>query len=309
MSFRSSLIAALLLLGLGSWYYFYEFKGKARREKSAEEAKLVFPGLDAASIQELSLHGAGGDLVLKLGPEGWRITAPIQAPADPNSLGAVVEALKTMQRDDVIDESGEHAADYGLGEAPLGTARFVSASGTAKAVSFGIDNPTGQGAYARVQGDKAVILVSRYSKLNVLKDLKDLRDKKVWDFQPSQVESVVSTFGQGLRLSKNKEGKLGPGDPAKIDAWLQQLSSLRISGFIDEAGKNLGKYGLDAPSAKIELKLSGQKAPLALLRGKKDAKGTATYYRVEGKPLVFSLAEYAAVMLSKKPEELAPAKK
>jgi hypothetical protein len=312
MKNRSTLIATILLLGLGSWYYFYEVKGQAARDQASQDSKIIFKNFDATALQEILLHEGGEDIALKKIGTTWTMTNPVQANVDSSSMDALLDALKGVQKEDVVDESGSSLAAFGL-QNPQASASFSSGPNNSKAILFGVDSPTGEYTYAQVQGEGPVFMVMHTSKVNIIKSSTELRDKKVLDFQPAQVQSLKSSIGKGLALEMDKTGQWNltapfknPGNHDAILSWLQQLATLRIESFIDEHGKNLDKYGLLAPAAKIQIGISGQPKPIVLYQGKKvPGKNMGSYYRVEGKPLVFTLADYISSTLDKKAEELA----
>lgn len=310
MKNQSTLVAALLLVGLGSWYYFYEFKGKDARDKAKEDTQVIFKDFDATAVQEVLLHQASGDVALKKVAGAWTITHPVQAIVDSTAMDTLLDSLKTMKKGDVVDDKGTNLGGFGL-LSPSASATFATGPNTAKTIFFGMDNPTGQFSYAQVQGQAQIFMVTRMSKTNVVKEAKDLRDKKVLDFQPSQVASLKSNFGTGVAIEMDKQGRWNVTSPIKdlgnhdtILSWLQQLATLRIDTFVDETGKNLSKYGLAVPTKKIEISLNGQSKPLVLYMGKKLEGKKGSYYRVEGKPLVFSMPDYISNTLEKKAEDL-----
>jgi hypothetical protein len=230
---------------------------------------------------------------------------------DSQSIDTLLNSLKTMKKEDTVDEAGSQKADFGL-LSPSATLAFSPVSGSAKSIQFGSDNPSGQNSYAQVAGEAPIFMVMRYSKTNVVKEAKDLRDKKVLDFQPSEVRKVTSNFGKGLALEMAKDGSwairaplFDIGKESSITSWLQQLTGLRIDSFVDEDGRNPGKYGLGVGAARLEISLNNNPKPLVLLRGKKlvgSAKGS--YYQIQGKPLIFSMADYASSTLEKNATDL-----
>lgn len=309
MNFKSTLIAVLLLAGLGSWYYFYEVKGKDKRDKAKEDQKLVFKGFEASSVLELAVRQPGGDLALKKVNGEWRVLNPVSASADAGVLDSMLEALHSLKQEEVVDEAGKDLANFGLAS-PAATVSFASGSGTARSLLFGMDSPTGQYAYAKLGDAAPVFLVQKSSKSGLVKEAKDVRNKKVWDFQAPEVASIKSSFGPTVSLERDKGSRwslVAPvrdaGNQDTINSWVQQLAGLRIEDFVQEDGKNLAKYGLSAPAARLELGLGASKR-LVLLGGKAIAGKKGRYYRVEGQPLVFSMAEYVSATLEKKPADL-----
>ena len=310
MSFKSTLAAALILAGLGSWYYFYEVKGGEKRSKAKEESRLVFKGLDNADFSEILIRK--GKEETRLGKSGgvWSLSAPLSATADSAQADALASTIKNLKREAEGDDLGSNPADYGL-QNPEFTLSFKAGSATAGTIFFGMDNPTGQYAYATLSGSPSVFLVQKYAKSSADKGAKDLRDKRFWDFQGSDVTRVESTFGKGLTLEADKDGswKLsgtvkGKAKADQVSSWLQQLAGMRIDSFVDEQGKNPSQYGLTPPVGKITLTLKGQAKPLSLAEGNHLKGGQGRYYRAEGRPLIFSLPSYAESTLEKKADDL-----
>lgn len=311
MKSRSNWIALGIMLALGSWYYFYEVKGKATRDQQADDKKLVFYGFDPAAVQEILIQKGSDRISLQKSGNDWALVRPVSAAADATTVSSLLDAIRTMKREDVVDDKGSDAKDFGL-LSPAASVSFASGPGSTKTVFFGIDSPTQEYAYAQVQGDPSIFTTMRMNKLNMIKEVKDYRDKTALSFDPAQVSSVASTFGKGLGIATDRKGQweiVAPaadkGDHDQILSWFQQLSGLRISEFIDEKGSNLAKYGLSAPLARLKIQSNGSTKALILDEGAKAGPNRGRYYKLESKPLVFTLADYATPVLEKKAADLA----
>lgn len=306
MNLKSTGITALILTALLSWYYFYEVKGKEGREKAKNDAKLVFQAADTGDIASIS----EGTVLLKKANGIWQLTQPLVSAVDSGAVDSMLDAFKNIKKEEIVEETGANAADFGLAT-PKESASFTNASGTTKTINFGIDNPTGQYAYAQVKGEAPVFLVMKYLKGNIIREAKDLRDKNVWSFDEASVQGIKSTMGNGLTLVKGKDGLFSltaplkaPGDQDAIKAWFGVLKNLRIDTFVDDAPKNTAKYGLDASSPRLTIDLGPKVPPWVLLQGKTLGSTKSRHYMVQGGHMVFSLAEYNNASLEKKASEL-----
>lgn len=288
---RSTLVAWGVVAALGLTYWGWVVKLKPQREKAKEDAKLIFPGTDAASLKSILLRKKGSpDVRLDKTDGKWNLTQPIQAPADQSVVQDLVSQLATAKRDEIVVAKDADQHEFGLDQ-PSGAVTFQPTSPGAKplALFFGSDNPTGAQTYAMVDGRPEVFLTAMGVKTAALKDAADLRDKTVWTFDTGLVQGL--RLG-ALDLSKAKDGTwtVGKGaaaEPAKnsvVGAWLEQLAGLRAQSVPSEDGK--GKFGL-VRAKRLTLSLSDGRS-LTLLKGS-NAKPSGFYVQVQGATPVYLL--------------------
>ncbi|MFH1006919.1 MAG: hypothetical protein V1800_05360, partial [Candidatus Latescibacterota bacterium] len=74
MSFKTTIMGAILALLLGAFVYFYEIKGGEEREQAQQQAKRIFVFEDN-QVRGLSLTQSGEEIVLAKAADGqWTIT-------------------------------------------------------------------------------------------------------------------------------------------------------------------------------------------------------------------------------------------
>jgi hypothetical protein len=305
MKSRQTLIFLGLALALGTFWYLYEVKGKESRDKAVSDSKLVFPELAQFQPAELVLrNGKNPELFLKRDEEFWQIFKPMVAAVDKTQIGIVLEQLKGLKNQGMVADKEAVLRDYGLDQ-PSGAVTFRPASGAAEVLFFGSDNPDQRYAYATIDGKPGVFMVDHFAKVQILKELKDLREKSLWSFDPADVLSVRSTFGKGFSFAQDKGGLWifsqpfkKASDQGKVSAWLKEISGLQVAEFVDDKGLNPGKYGLPGNS-RLELSLAKQKKPLVLLQGNKvkSSGSNGHYYQLQGSPNIFSMPDYNAKAL------------
>ena len=312
-SWKSTFAAVLVACTvIGGWSWWVK-KGRPAKKEREEAAKLVFPELKDAEPGELLLRVADKPEVLLRKLDGaWRLLRPLAAPVDNAQIEGLLEQLKTLKREEVVVEKDADLHEFGL-DKPQGAVTFkpLSAGAKAKVLFFGSGNPTGQSVYAAVDGQPAVFLSPLYSKSAILKDAGELRDKSLWGFEPGDVERIDSTLDAGFTLQREKDGmwKISrpPQGPAKAEAvqdYLRSLKDLRVEKFVSEDGKDAGRYALI--QGRLELRLHGKPEPLVLARGKEEGPSKSRYFRVLGRPQVFTLASYSHTMVAKKTADFVP---
>lgn len=302
---RASLIAVGVAAALGAAYWGWTAKLKPARDKKAADAKKPFAGLQADATQEVLLRKGSDEVLLRKVDGAWRLIKPVQAPADASAVEALVKALGEASREEIIAESGADLRQYGLDQ-PSGAVTFVPASAGAKAqvLFFGRDNPTGQYAYAMVDGSPQVFLLGQSVKASVLKDAGELRDKAVWRFDAPQVTALRSSAAGGFRLTRSGAGWAvndEPGRGAAIEQWLGELAALKATAVPSEDGKG-GAWGL---SKGPHLSLRLQNGDMLELHA--GASPDSDSYYAQGKPgtPVFKLPADSLLTLQKGPSDLA----
>ena len=306
MSSRPSPTVVALLVAVALWvgWAWWMNKGKPAKLEREEQALRIFPELKDDGPAEITVSIPGSPNVdLKKVDGAWRILAPIQAGVEIRAIDGLLDQLKFAKREEVVVEKDADLKEFAL-DRPSGIVSFKGASATAKGgvLSFGSANPTGAQAYAMVSGRPEVFLTSSTVKSGLLKDADALRDKALWDFEVADVQRVDSTLGAGYTLERGKDGAWQVTRPVRkaakgeeVKNFLQSLKDLRIEKFVDEEGKNLGKYGLS--QGRIELKTTKQGVALQLTRGKEEAPSKGRYFQVKGRPQVFTLPAYSHTMM------------
>lgn len=268
MNPRTTLILAVLVALLGGFIYWTELRDGARDPEA--EARAIFPDVEAAQLDALELRTSdGADARLVRSDGVWELAEPLAFPADGIAAEGLASSLATLESEAVFDEP-EALSAYGLEVEP--TLRF-EAGGESHALRVGDKSPVGGNTYVAVEGDPRVFAVATW-RINALeKALLDLRDRRILDFEASQVESLRARWpggevaaeraeadapaGEGWRLLEPLEARAS-GDT--IEGLLTTLQFLRASAFVDEPPSDEAA-GLVDPSFEVELRMRGADGP------------------------------------------------
>ena len=256
MSPRSTLILAVIVAALGAFLYFYEIRGGEERAEAEEEAKRLFQGISAEEIQSIALLASGGERVrLERSDRGWRITEPVQFPADPIRADGLTASLAGLASEAVFEEP-EPLEEYGISADP--TVRFRVGE-VEHELYLGDRTPVEGNTYVKTGEGSRVYAVKSYHASALTKKLDELRESKILDFDREAVGRIEAKWPGGrVVLEKGEEGwrLLEPlearADADTVEALLSDLQFLRADGFIDEVPSD-AKLGLDAPAFEIEL--------------------------------------------------------
>ncbi|MGE4652072.1 MAG: hypothetical protein AAEJ53_14390, partial [Myxococcota bacterium] len=94
---RTTAILLALAAALGAFVYFYEIAGEQERLEAQEREGRLFPGLDEADIETITLSPrGGGEVRLERVAEGWRLREPLGFPADRAQADALASSLAQL---------------------------------------------------------------------------------------------------------------------------------------------------------------------------------------------------------------------
>jgi len=192
----------------------------AERELVWSLAPEEIAGLD---VRRPKAEG-GEELVSLRQVEGvWRVTAPVDEPADPLAVEAFAIELAQIERG--VPVSGDAAA-FGL-ESPAASITVTTTAGRALDLQVGAKAPTGGRTYVRAPSGAVAAVWTAFD--DTLRDpLETLRDQSVARYELAAAREVVLTNSGGeLDLVRHGAGWWLRGyGPAADDAVLDLLSAL-----------------------------------------------------------------------------------
>ena len=264
---RNTLLLALVVAAVAAFVWFYEIEGGAERTKQEEAAKRLFAGVTPESIQSIELRTEDGTTARleRAGDEGWKLVAPLAAPADRFAADGVASTLAELAPEATFD-TPEPLANYGLEDEPV--VRF-RAGDKDYALRLGKTAPVGGNLYATDAEGKKVFALASWRKNALVKTVKQLRDGRVLDFDRAQVKGITLASGDGRVVLARVEGGWRIAEPVDakadadaVDGLLSDLTYLRADEFVDAPGSD-AELGLEAPWLTAELTLeSGDPAAL-----------------------------------------------
>ena len=307
MRFRNTLVLLVLFLGLGSYLYFVESE-KIREEAAGQ--KLV--ALDTEHVSGLTLEYPGDDRTIELRKTaaGWRLRKPIEAAADESTVSNLLRAVADAELKRTLEGEIDSLGPYGL-EPPEAVVRIELDDGSTRpAIRVGKTTPVGYSAFVQLEGESTVKLVPSSFATGMKKEVKDLRDKDIFRFEPSDVRKIrieADEEGAGAELVREEGGWTFAGpdapriDEGEVQTFLSSLRSLRAEDFVDDPAQ--ADTGLEAPRRTIELTTGeGEKAKthglLVGAEGERDGK-REIYVKKPDDDTVYTVANYAWSNLGK----------
>lgn len=271
---RTTAILLALAAALGAFVYFYEIGGELERREALEREGRLFPGLDEAEIQVITLASReGGELRLERVAEGWRIREPLDFPADRAQTDALASSLASLSSDGAFAEPAG-LSEYGL-TGDLASRVGFEAGGSRYELALGDETPQAGQRYLELEG--GVHRVPSFEVSAFDKSLDDFRDRKILDFDTASILQVdLGWPGGGLLLTRNPEEEKNAGsgwrivtpvdaraDERAVEALLSDLSFLRAEGFVDEPDSD-DLEGFMAPALWLTLSAGESMPPSSL---------------------------------------------
>ncbi len=231
---------------------------------------------DRKDVKTIEVRGPAGQVVAAAsakGPDEWQLTAPLQAPADREAIGALLEKLRAAKIKEFVTDAPKSPAEYGL-DRPTRLALGVGeeASRTSRVLRFGKAVPEKKGIYAQREGDATVLLLDEDLGRSVPATAMAFRDKSVFAYDRGKLERVELESPKGKVALALQDGKWRitapvtlPADEGAMSQMLFKARDLRARDFVAEDGKRLAAYGLDKPQVRVTVWEKDAKEPKALL--------------------------------------------
>ncbi len=288
---RSTLLLLAVALGLGAYIYFVEMK---REPSDAEPPKdRVFAGLDAGTINALTLRATSGDVTtVEREGAGWRITAPIQARADGAEVSSLTSSLESLDVSRAVDEAPADLATFGLAEPRMSVA-FTTENAT-QTLLLGDRTATGGDIYAKLDGQSRVFLIPSWLETSLDRTTFQLRDKAIVAVDRAQVDSI-SIIGAPGTIELAKEGDSwsleqpisARADSSAVDTLLTRLTTGQMQAVVAEEPATLDVYGLEP--ARTTVTLSGGGERLAQVLVGSESGDAAVHVKDAARTVVFTV--------------------
>jgi hypothetical protein len=300
----STIALVVVLAGLGAYIYFVTWKKTP--ETAASKQEKVFSGVEGDKVVELKVTSEKGDVTtLKKENGGWTIIAPLMAKADGSEANAIATALGQLEIVRVIDENPSDLKDYGLTSPRIEVDFKAAGDKEYGRLLVGDKSPTGSDLFAKRNEDKKVFLIPGFQETTFNKGTFDLRDKLVLQVDRDKVDGVeVNAGGNRVAMAKdNAEWKItqpiqARADFAAVEGLIGRLQAAAMKSIVADNATpaDLKKYGLDKPSAAVDLKMGSARATFAV--GGKTGDNTV-YARDVSKPVVVTVDSMLADELKK----------
>lgn len=253
------LVALVLLGGL--------FVAKRMGDQNGVPQSRELVALDPERIQRMEIVRPEGPITLEKGAGGWRLTAPIDAPADPDQVTGTVRTMATLVSNGVISRNPGKAATFEVDAAHGIRLNLFYAGDTEPRASVVVGKlaPGFTHTYAALSGSAEVHRVVGPLRYPLQREPGQWRDRAVLRLDPARVTRVAFAGKKPLTLDKGAAGWTPAGGGAPVpDAVVQPalafLTGLKAQSFIDDPVEAVAK-----PLLTVSLWTEGEAQPVDLV--------------------------------------------
>jgi hypothetical protein len=262
-------------------------------------------------VTGLEVESPRGSVALSREADRWTITKPQALPADQVEAGAILMSLKNMRARAFLGEDAATIRRYL--ERPEVRAIVSLKEGSPLTVLLAPSPEKRDGramAYAALAGRGPVALVDASALKDVGRSVTELRDRMlISGLDPKDVKRIQLRRDGAAALLERKgdtewrflEGGKGEAKSAKVDDILYALRGLKWKEIAAPTAGDLGKFGLESPTAEIGLYRIDGTALATVLIGKTE--GERLYVKTGAAPAIYAI-DPKLLQLPKIPDDL-----
>lgn len=283
---------------------------------------------DPWEVEELAVASADTTFTLTRSGDVWRLSAVLSGVepagsaeslndlADRAEVNVLLRDLSSLTIKRFVDDAPqvEQLPTWGFDHAKANvTLRQQDTSHAPVTLFFG--KPLADDAsllFAKRSDEPPLYAVAAADVEALLRNPHGLRATHGFEFFTSQVTKLeVTREGTHWMAERTEHGWREGGakaglDPARVEAFLNELADVRVSGFVDDAPSDLARYGLEPPKGVLAVWPTESGEPQRLLVGTTIESSPSRYGRVEGRAAIVRLPELVTSLLEKTPDQLRP---
>jgi hypothetical protein len=316
MNWRTTVILALIALGLFAYLRFFEIKQPSSEEARRQSRNVV--NFDRNKINGIVIQNGDEKIEIQRRDSKWRLETPIKDQADASLIENLLSDLENWQKDGTISAKEIEADknklnEYGLNK-PKVKLKLIGQDRPPE-ILFGKDAALEGKMYVRFGNSKETFLAGQSVKKDIDRKPEEFRDRKLTDLITAQVTRVVLKTPAG-EMELQKKGDhwdivkplRARGDDQKIADLIAQVTTARIQQFVADDHGDLHAYGLAEPRGTITLFTQEDKQGQLLQIGSPGSAGEKgkdqVYVRFAPRGSVYTLPKKIEEILGTKPNDL-----
>jgi len=274
------LIVAIVVLGglTGTLYWSNHHKPAENTEASADTPPKIL-AVKEADISRFDLKKNGVDQVAgeRNSSGQWRITSPTTLPADQSAVSSLLGTFSSLNSQRLVEEKAGNLASYGL-NAPKLEFDLSEKDNKTQKLLLGDVTPTGNGIYAKLDGDARIFIMPSFDKTSIDKTANDLRDKRLLTLDPDKISQVdLVEKKQEIAFGRNKDEwqivKPRPlrADGSQVDELVRALTDAKMElNVLDDPKKIASAFASATPVATAKLTAESGTQELQVRKNKDD---------------------------------------
>jgi hypothetical protein len=313
MNWRTTLVLAMIALGVLAYLRFFEMKQPSTGEAKRQAQNVVT--FDRNKISGIVIQNGDEKIEMQRRDNKWRLEAPIKDQADSSLIESLLSDLENWQKDGTISAK-EIETDQGkLNEYGVNRPKLrlkLIGQDRPPAILFGKDAALEGKMYVRFENSKETFLAGQSVKKDIDKKSEEFRDRKLTGLITAQVTRVTLKTPAG-EMELQKKGDhwdivkplRARGDDQKIADLIAQITTARIQQFVADDHGDLHGYGLAEPRGTLTLYTQDDKqGQLLQIGGVPEKEKDQRYVRFAPRGFVYTVPKKIEEILSTKPDDL-----
>jgi hypothetical protein len=268
MQSKRLLILVAIVAIVGGYILLFE-RHQQTTDEVMEQADKVFPGLEQDAVTAIEISNLSGSIRLEKRGESWRLTAPVDFPADETAVGGLLTSLLGLKSERTLSAAEVDPAAHGLDQPSLAVVLHTGD----QAYPLDIGNETALGSNRAVSRDDKILICAGWFVSDLEREINDWRSREVVDVMASDVASIeilsADDSVHAVQVS-NQWQLLQPiedlADREHIQNLISNLGSLKVEEFLD-ADSDLAELGLAPPRHRITIVRNTGEEPTVLELG------------------------------------------
>jgi hypothetical protein len=279
MKLRGLIVAAVILAGLTGVLYWSNHHKPADTTEASADVPTKILAVNEADISKFDLkkHGAEQVAAERNSAALWHITSPAPLAADQSAVSNLLGTFSSLNSERVVEDKASSLAPYGL-DAPKLEVDLTEKGNKTQKLLLGDNTPTGNGLYAKLDGDPRVFTIPKHDQTSIDKSANDLRDKRLLTVDSekvSQVDLVAKkqeiAFGRDKDEWKIVKPKPLRADGSEVDNLVRALTDARMElSASDDQKKNASLFAAATPVATAKVTAESGTQELQVRKNKDD---------------------------------------
>jgi hypothetical protein len=313
MNWRTTLVLAMIALGVLAYLRFFEMKQPSTGEAKRQAQNVV--NFDRNKISGIVIQNGDEKIEMQRRDNRWRLEAPIKDQADSSLIESLLSDLENWQKDGTISAKEIETDQSKLNEYGVNRPKLrlkLIGQDRPPAILFGKDAALEGKMYVRFENSKETFLAGQSVKKDIDKKSEEFRDRKLTGLITAQVTRVTLKTPAG-EMELQKKGDhwdivkplRARGDDQKIADLIAQITTARIQQFVADDHGDLHGYGLAEPRGTLTLYTQDDKqGQLLQIGGVPEKEKDQRYVRFAPRGFVYTVPKKIEEILSTKPDDL-----
>jgi hypothetical protein len=255
--FKRNIAVIACFLVVASIYGFLKLHKQEGEVRQDETSRLFTGGID--DIKAFTLTNEHGTLRAEMQDEEWYIKSPVSCKTDADTVLVMLSNLAGTKKKHFFE--ADDLTQYGLKKPKARVSLEFNQPEKNIVVFFGNLSTMPGRYFAMVEGEKDVFTVSANARMNMMKSLYDIRDKRVMPLSIDEVTSFTLKNGSGFIAAQRKDKKTWnlkspveyPGERKVIEDLIRDVNAAQVTEFVTPSTATLAAYGLDNPMVVLTL--------------------------------------------------------